>query len=533
MIKFGCKDGDNMITKIVKNSKTERLEDIIKIIKEQDLIRNLNPVSLRKALEQLGPTFIKLGQLLSSHEDVIPVEYCNELKKLRSDVSPMEFSDVEKILKNEYKNYFDIFIDISKYPIGSASMAQVHLATLYNGKKVVVKVQRENIDQQELTDINLFRKVISILHLDLIFKKIGSINEIIDDYETTTIKELDFINEANNIEKFYNNQRDIAYIKVPKVYKNISTSHVLVMEYIDGININNKEILGKYGYDIKEISEKLAVNYIKQAISDGFYHSDPHQDNLMILNGRIVYLDFGMMGSITDSERRLLKACIKKILLNDMYGICDLLLPYSNCDINKREFALNLQKVFNKYLNASLNDIKFRTFFIDFIKILNEYSIILPKNIIALGRGIIVIEGVLLELNPRINLFNVLKGYYKNEFNGMVDEDDFRDSLVNLINSGNNITRLPNELLTFVRSVNDGDAKFNIEFNNSNKQIDKLEVMLHEFLICLLDVALIIGASLIDGKNNLIRNIYLGCIIVLTVWLFIKMYIDHKTKGMK
>ena len=515
--------------------KKGRLQEIITIIRGKDFFKEVTPVKVRETLEELGPTFIKFGQLVASRSNIISSEYTQELTKLRSKVGPMEFSLVLEILEQEYHGkQEEIFATIDGRCIGSASIAQVHKAVLNNGDQVVIKVQKKNIEEKMLADINLFKKAVELLHLERLFSKFISLETLLEDFEKTVKEELDFVKEAINMERFRENQRGIDYVKVPLVYKDLSTSKVLVMEYVEGIEIGETETLQAYGYDLEQISFKLAENYIKQAIDDGFFQADPHQDNFKISNGQITYLDFGMMGELSSASCSSLKNCIRQIVLGNMYEVSGILIQLGQIkEVNRRKLTEDVQRLFDKYANSSLYNIQFKDFFQEFYDLLRVYQIKLPNDLVMLFRGIVVIEGLLRELNPCISLFAVLEENIRNSWELSLDKKKFEKGLIDVYNVGNSFAKLPNELLKFVRSFNDGETKFNIEFRNSNKQVDKFESMLHQLVISLLDVALILGASLIDGDGSLIlRNVYLGLAFVLSVWLFIKIYIDHKTKGM-
>ena len=248
----------------------ERLHEIIGVIKKYKLLKNMTPVNLRLAIEELGPTFIKLGQIMASRDDVIPKEYTIELSRLRNQVKPMEFDKLKEILDREYDGKTDeIFSKINSTPIGSASIAQVHRATLKDGKDVVVKVQRDGIYEKMEMDVKLIKKIYSYLHLDHFFSTVIDFNDVLDEMFETAKEEMNFLIEADHTIEFYENNKDVAYIRSPRVYKDYTTSNVLVMEYMNGINIDNFEALKIDGYDMDEIGKKLAANYIKQAIDDG------------------------------------------------------------------------------------------------------------------------------------------------------------------------------------------------------------------------------------------------------------------------
>ena len=211
-----------------------RLIEIISIIKINNLVDDRSPKNLRKTIEDLGPTFIKIGQILSTRVDLIPNEYAKELSKLRGNVTPLPYPQIEKILKKEYKNLDNIFVHIYEKPIGSASIAQVHKARLKDKRTVVLKIRRPNIEEEIKQDIELLKQATKILHLNH-FIKIMDLDKVLDELYTTTMMELDFSKEKENMLFFENHNKDIPYISSPKVIEELSTKNILVMEYIDGI----------------------------------------------------------------------------------------------------------------------------------------------------------------------------------------------------------------------------------------------------------------------------------------------------------
>ena len=517
-------------------NKKERLQEIIIILRKNHILEGMTPEKLKTILEELGPTFIKIGQIMSSRNDILGNEYCEELTKLRNEVTPMSFEEVEEILKEEYQDKFEtIFDSINGSCIGSASIAQVHKATLKNGTKIVIKVQRKNLNKKMQADIELMKQAISILHIEKITQNIIDLNSFLDDIYKIALEEMDFKKEAINMEMFRKNNENIPYLKIPKVYTDLTTTNTLVMEYIEGINILDFTKLDNLGYDKIQISELLANSYIKQAIYDGLFQADPHPNNFKIQEDKIVYLDFGMMARVNDREKNILKECIKNIVKNNYYEIVENIITLCNIkECNHKKIETEVKNILEKYGNASLKEISAISFFNDVYKMLKENNIKLPKDITMLIRGIIVIEGLLKELNPDISLFAVLGNKVKEEEKEKIKNGEYLISSIRQVASTtNNLSKIPGEILTFVRNINNGETKFSVELNNSNKQVDKIEMMLHQLVIGMLDVSFILGASLMARDNNmLLRNIYLGIAFVLSVWLFIKMYNDHKTKGM-
>lgn len=508
-----------------------RFKEIVSILKNSDLISGITPEKLCDTISKLGPMYIKLGQIMSSRYDLLPKEYCDALANLRAKVTPMSFEEVSEILKEEYGNTDEIFQNISQTCIGSASIAQVHKAKLKSGEDVVIKVQRKNVYETMSMDVKLLKKAIRLLHLNLIIKTIDLIN-VIDEIYYTAKEEMNFQIEAKHLEEFKDNNLDIAYVDVPKIYNNLVTKKVLVMENVEGINLNDKEKLINQGYDIEEIGLKLANNYIKQALDDGFFHADPHPDNIFIRDGKIIFLDLGMMGRISSRNKILLKNAMKAIVQNNVSELEHMLLSISTTKepVNHIKLRTGIQKILDKNANEDIKNINIIEFMNSVNSLLKENNILLDKNITLLVRGICVIEGTLKSISPNINLLMVFNNKIKEDsLNEVFSKEMLMNTGKNFVTGANSLSILPNELLNFVKDINRGETKIDIEMANSQKQVDKLEKMLHQLVIGLLDAAILLGASMVN--NQILRYIYLVLAVIFTIWLFIQMAKDHFHKG--
>lgn len=510
------------------NSEKERLKEILSVVKRHNLVKNRTPQNVRNTLEDLGPTFIKMGQILSSRSDLIPESYAKEFQKLRCEVQPMPFSEVQEILKEEYHTDLnEIFEWIEKEPIGSASIAQTHKAKLTTGEIVAIKVQRTNIYQKMTMDAKLLIKVIGILKLDKLFENIIDIKAVINEMYEASKEEMDFLTEAHHIEEFCQNNQEIKYLKPLKVYKELSTRYVLVMEFVEGYYINQVEKLKELGYDMEEIASKLADNYIKQAIDDGFYHADPHSDNIKILDGKIVYLDFGMMGRLSTRNKELLNRCMIAIVRNNVSEVAHILidLDTTNQPINYMTLTSDIKRVLNRHKKTEISKINIKEFVTDMFHLLNANNITLPKDVSVLVRGIIVIEGVLEEINPEINLMQVLKNRFR--FQNLLKKENLEKYALKGLESLDCFIELPKETVSLIQGINNGELRFNIELNDSKMHINRIETILHQILITFLDLALIIGISLMSTANHenqpTIYYIYILFSIIFTSWLFLKM----------
>ena len=511
------------------SNESKRLKEIIDVIKKNGIFKDRSPENIRKTIEELGPTFVKMGQILSSRSDLIPKEYSRELKKLRCSVKPMEKSEVNDILNREYNGKVkEIFSHIDDNPIGSASIAQTHKGKLKTGEIVAIKIKRNDIYEMMTLDAKLLKKAISILQIDKLLGNIVDLKSIIDEMYYAAKEEMDFNIEANHIEEFRNNNNDVLYMKVLDVYKDYSTSSILVMEYIDGVYIYETDKLKSLGYDIEEISVKLADNYIKQAIDDGYYHADPHPDNIKINDGKIVYLDFGMMGHLNGRDKELLNKCIISIIKNDVSDLAHnlMLLNTNNNTIDYMNLIKDIKKVLDKNKTTEISEINFKEFATDLFSLLHANKISLPKDISMLIRGIVVLEGLLEEINPKLSLMQVLKNRIKGR--DLITKEEVIKNVVNVLENGKDLASIPSEALNTLKGINNGELRFNIEINDSKNQINRFEVLFHQAIITILDLAFIVGISLMAVMNKgdlpFIFYVYVILAVVCTIWLFSKMF---------
>ena len=512
-----------------------RLEEILNILNKHHFLKDKSPENIRTIFEELGPSFVKIGQILSSRNDYLPNEYCIEFKKLLNDVKPIPYEEVMKTLNNEYKDVNKVFKHIDSKPLGSASIAQTHRATLINGDIVAVKVIRSNIREVINLDFKLIKKVVNIFHLEKFFTSIANINGALDELQRSMNEEMNFLTEASHIEEFAKFNSDVNYIKPIKVYREYTTNNVLVMEYINGFNISDKETLIKNGYDMHELGEKLANNYIKQAIYDGFYHADPHASNLKVLDGKIVYLDFGMMGRLSKDSRKYLEDCIFYIITNNYKEIAhELILMNTNKNlVDNMSLISDVKEVLEHNKTSEIANINIKKFINEMYKMLNDNHIILPNDIVMLARGIVVIAGLLEQISPEISLSIVFKNYYKSNLKNFISKEDLEKVLLKLSVNSKGLVDIPSELLATLKGVNNNELRFNVELSNSSKLSVMVSTMIHQVIIALVDVGFIIGmAIIISGGHRLSLSFYcyLVCAVICTCYLTYRILTNKITR---
>ena len=342
----------------------ERVKEIVRIFTKYGLSYIVDkknkkdkksPANLRKAFEELGPTFIKIGQILSTRADLIGEEYIKELSKLQDRAAIEEFSEFEEIFRDEFsKELIDSFLYINKDPIASASIAQVYLGVLKDGREVVIKIQRPNIKERMYIDLDILIGLSE--KYDHIFKEsVVNIKDTLMEIRKSTVNELDFILEANNIKRFRKLNQGSDYIYAPYIVDELSGEKVLTLENINGFKINDIKAIDEYGYDRDKLAKELAISYFKQVMEDGFFHADPHPGNILINNGKICFIDFGMIGELSNEFISRLNNVIIGLVIEDIDIVVDFILyvGIQTGTVKREQLYEDVEYLYNKINDCS------------------------------------------------------------------------------------------------------------------------------------------------------------------------------------
>lgn len=519
-------------------SQLRRLGQILRILKKHKVTRGMDPVKFRQILEDLGPTYVKIGQIMATRQDIFSQRYCSELEKLRSDVKPMPFETVKEVLTEAYGPDLDkVFTRIDETPLGSASIAQVHKAWLKDGPMVVVKVQRPGIYQEMEEDIRLLRKASGILKLSDVFSSVVDVNVVLDEFWTSAQQEMDFTNEAQNAMRFRRDYEDCAWLSAPVVYEDLTSRKVMVMEYISGCEIDDDARLDAEGYDRHEIAMRLGTNYITQITDFGFFHADPHSGNIRVRDGQIVYIDFGMMGTLTDRDRRLMKQAIKALAVRDTLKLTDTILTLG---VVKRppdyaNLTQSIEEYVSIYCENSLEDIDLPAMVQDLFTICHEYGIALPKGISMLARSLVTFEGTIEVLDPSTNAMKIIS----TQKTSLLSSDwgrDLQHVLTRLQADADHMLNMPVQLSDILSMVRRGQLKVNLDLQGADSTIANFDRMINRIIVCLLIVALLMSSSIICTTK--MKPEFLGIPLLgfagffiafcMSMWLFVKMLFLHQ-----
>lgn len=521
-----------------KISTRARFVQIVRILRKYQIRKGMDPVKFRCILEDLGPTFVKIGQIMSTRQDMFSERYCKELMKLRSDVTPMDFSTVkEQIFQSYHKPLEEVFSSFEEMPLGSASIAQVHKATLKDGQTVVCKIQRPGIYQWMERDVALLRKAVKILNLSDIVSTVVDLNMVIDEFWSAAKQELDFTNEAMFAKRFANTFQDCAFIGAPKIVDEWTTKTVLVMEYIDGFVINDITALEENGYDIKEIADKLAYNYISQIIEHGFFHADPHSGNIRIREDKIIWIDFGMMGILENRDREILKQAIRSLATNDTSGVVDAILAIGvpKAEVDYTAFTNSIEMFMAQYMDQPFASMDLAKMVQDVFTICHKYKISLPKGVSMLARSMMTMNGTLLDLDPDCNMASIVANH-KATLTQFDLAKETQRTLKRSLEFASKSLDIPVQTSDVLKLLSHGQIKVNLNLMGSDAPIAKLDRMVNRMIVCVLIAALLVGSCLICSTNMEpkilgIPAIGFGMLILalcMSIWLFIKMFFLHR-----
>ncbi len=516
-----------------------RLKEITAVLRKHNITRGVTPKKLRLIIEDLGPTFIKLGQIMSMHSDILPKRYCDELMKLRSEVTPMPFEEVIEVIEESYgRSWKRVFSEIDPIPQGSASIAQVHRAVLRTGEEVVVKVQRKGIYETMARDIALLHKAVKLLP-PVSIKGMADLDLVLDEMWSVTRDEMNFLTEASNMEEFARRNKDVNYVGTPILYQQFTTVHVLVMEYIDGCGIDDKEALLENGYDLREIGTKLVDNYIKQVMDDGFFHADPHSGNVKIREGKIIWIDMGMMGRLTEHDREVIGKAVQGIALNDVGMILNAVLAIGEFKEkpDQKQLYEGISALLTKYGNTGIGNINVAEVMSDLMDVMKDNKIKMPHGLTMLARGLTHMEGVLADIAPDINMVEIATSHMAGNLLRNFDlKKEFKSSGKSIVKSIRKALDIPSLLADMMHEYLLGQSKITLNLEVTNDLSQLLRRLVRNIVMGLWVMALLISSSIIcttDMKPKIFGIPALGAFgyvmaFIIVMYVFIKHMLSRK-----
>lgn len=491
-------------------------------------------IRLRSTLQGLGPTFIKLGQIASSRRDLIPEEIASELEKLQDDVQPFSYEEVHEIVEAELGEPIEkLFQTFNQEPLATASIGQVHVAQLFTGEEVAVKVQRPDIRSIIETDLEILHDLARVAEKRVEWARRYRIREMIEEFSFSLRNELDYEVEGHNGERIAKQFENVPTIHIPKVYWDFISKKVLTMEMIKGIKVTHIDTLDEKGYDRELIAARLADSMFTQILEYGFFHGDPHPGNIYILPDNVIaYLDFGMVGQLRED----LKYHFSSLLINLQQGSSKgMIKTFSAMDLlnehtDVTELKYDLDGLITKYYDTSLNEISMGAALTDVFAIAYQHRVSIPTEIAILGKAILTMEEIIKKLDPGFSVMKAVEPFAEKLFKQRLNPKNILSrSWDEFLENIEVVRDLPKDLKEIATTVKRGRLRFDINVKDLQtflQRLDKISNRLSFSIILLsfsiLMVGLIIGTAIADKQSLLFRLpvIEIGSIIATLMFLF-------------
>ena len=482
-----------LLTRTLKEKILPSKEEEYDILLDPDL-----PVNLRLMFQELGTSFIKLGQLLATRPDMVGERIATEFEKLQDDNPPISYEEVKRIVESELNgNIDDLFAEFSKESLATASIAQVHEAKLISGERVAVKVQKEGIADNLEQDIAIMKHLVSQIHkYNDEFRKFN-LPGMIDEFDYSIHIEIDFRNELINMKQLAANFAEDETIHVPVAYHDYSSSKVLTMEFIDGAKVYEVYESDSEEFD-RPLLAKIAIDsFMKQLLVDGFFHADPHAGNLIILDNNVLcYIDLGSIVILDDDFRKSLCDVLVMLGDKDVNGLINQFtyMGILDYDMDTTNLKRDLRDLFFRFFAAGsygLNEV-----LVKLLDLMQDYGVILPNEFVSMARGVSMIESVSTSLDPNVDVMASIEPIVKGVMEERMDvKKSLGDKKGSLLYYKNMLKSLPPLLANAVHKMNDGEMKLRFE-------IDRIDHIVSKFSLVVIIAALLMSSSIVMTINR-------------------------------
>lgn len=547
-----------------KSTSRSRLAEIIKIFIKYNVVPNFvqqkNPEQVKTAFEELGPTFIKIGQMLSVRDDLLSTKFTKTFKTLQDSVPSDSYLTVKKTIESELDLLIeDIFEEFTKAPFASASMGQAHHAKLKNGDTVVVKVQHPNIAEEIMLDLQLFERALPLIKY-IPETSVVDLNGVLQEVRRSLTNELDFFKESKNGVLFYEKNDHWQEIRSPKIYEAFCSKKVIVMEAMPGENLNHLMNITAdeppliEGYDNQQLKQSIAKllveNFMKQVFDDGFFHADPHPGNILFhlltpdelshnqttetkkrqkefhsisvtATSRVTkqaapytlnYIDFGMMGQLSLTLRQRLTEAVIALYTKDNYRIekAVLRLCQQEGSFDESNFHQELATFLEQYTDSPIEEIEIQEVFTQIVVICHQNNLQFDRDITLLLKAFSTLEGVIRVLDPEMSLMEIATPFAQNYFFTHLEiEETLKKTGLDLLSGLKTAPKLPQQLHHLLEIWTSGQGKVNLEIKKQEDLLSRIENMVNRIVFGVILAALIVGASLLvqaapDDRFNVI-----------------------------
>ena len=492
------------------------------------------PERLRLAFEELGPTFVKLGQVLSTRVDILSelvgqeeaLAWSTEFQKLQRHAQPFDFSEVRTTIEQEFKTPLEkVFSTYEQQPFAAASIAQVHAATLETGESVVVKVQRPRVATIIQTDLNLLMELAERLENRDPEMHLFKPTELVREFSRSIRKEIDFTIEATNTDAFHQRFTTSSKVKIPRVYWDFTNRRVLTLERIDGVPINAIAQLDEMGFDRTELAETLVEMFYTQVLSDGFFHADPHPGNVFVLeDGRIGLVDFGMVGRISDDMLRHICNWLSAVLTKDVDAVVRsyIRMGILGDETDIAALKLEMNDFLERYFNMPPSRLRLGEVIHEVFNASLRHQIHVPPAFLMLGKTVATVESVVMKLNPNFNILEFSEPYISQFLVQNFGSKRWERQLADSVEDFTELARdMPLQLHRILQKLQRGSLKFELEHLSLEAVIKAFDRVINRVAFSLIIASLIIGSSIIlQGVEIWEWKFFLGIMGYLTATFF-------------
>jgi ubiquinone biosynthesis protein len=467
-----------------------------------EILRATPAERVRMVIEELGPTFIKLGQILSTRGDIIPPEFIHELEKLQDTVPPTDFSLIQAQVEGELGHPLgEALPTFDPVPVASASLGQVHFATLPNGQEVAVKVFRPGVDKLIEIDLDILLELASQAEKHTAWAEYYGVLSLAQEFADTLRNEQNYEQEGQNIDRYRQMFAGEDYVRVPKVYWETTTRRVLTMERMEGIKITDVAALEAAGLDRKEVARRNIAILLKAVLQEGFFHADPHAGNFKVQpNDVIAMMDFGIMGQLDAVERlgvvRLFVEMFQGNTERAVEALSELGIVTRTAD--KRKLVRDFDRLRMRYYGLELEKIRARSFFQDLMDVAFAYRLKMPSNLVLVFKTIAMLEGISLQLDPDINVFEEVQPYVREALLELQSPVARLKAMVEqLSESTQALVMLPQQLQRMLEQIEAGESNLSLTLRGLDEPTHRLATAAHRLALAILAAAFVVGPALI------------------------------------
>ena len=481
-----------------------RIGEIFKLLRKYEVWNDITPVRLRCLLEELGPMFVKMGQILANRSEILPQRFCDELGKLRTDVDPVPFDTIRECLAAEYRRPLDeVFSWMDEEPLGSASLAQVHRARLVTGEDVAVKVQRPGAQQIMAQDIDIMRSIVRVASHFVKTDQFVDLHDVVEELWESFREETNFIMEARNLEDFYEFHVDTRDISCPRPYLRWCTEHIVVMDYVDGISISDPDELVRAGYSLKDVGAKIVEDYSTQVLDDGFFHADPHAGNIILHDGVVYFIDLGMVGRMSNHDRLIVKDIVYSVAEGDVPKLKDSLMRFAvsrgdSESLDHAAFLNDLDYIVADFAGLDLRDLDIGEFLTSLVSLARKNDVELPSVVTMFARGMVTLEGLLSEYMPDVNMIQIISTHIANEKSGFARlEEAIKELQASSLRATKSSLEAAEHLGLAARMLTRGQLKTNVQVMGSEEVLRHIGGIVDRMSMAIVIAGLFIGSSVV------------------------------------